>query len=156
MRRLIESAPSPALLIAIVALVAALAGTAVAGPGADTSAKKVTKAKVKKIANKQIDKALPWGTAELANGAVTSPVFGAIHTRTNSVNVPAGEYREVTANCQSGERVIAGGFKWNNNVVDENLSVFESHKEGEGWYARGQNAFSASRELTVEAYCLAA
>jgi hypothetical protein len=148
--------PSPAIIVAIVALVAALAGTAVAGPGADTSAKKVTKAKVKKIANKQINKALPWGTGELASGAVTSPVLGTIHTRTNSVNVPMGEYREVTVNCQSGERIISGGFKWNNNVVDENLSVFESHKEGEGWYARAQNAFTAERTLTVEAYCLAA
>jgi uncharacterized cupredoxin-like copper-binding protein len=42
--------PSPAILIAILALVAALAGTAVAGPTATTS---VSKKKVKKIAKKQ-------------------------------------------------------------------------------------------------------
>jgi hypothetical protein len=62
--------PSPAILVAGLALVAALAGTAVAGPGASTS--KVTKSKVKKIANKQIDKRLPWETADIAPDAVTS------------------------------------------------------------------------------------
>ena len=59
------------MAIALVALVAAVAGTAVAGPGADTS--KVTKAKVKKVANKQINKRLPWKTADIADAAVTTP-----------------------------------------------------------------------------------
>lgn len=40
--------PSPAIVVAIVALVAALAGTAVAGPNASTS--KITKSKVRSIA----------------------------------------------------------------------------------------------------------
>src|ERR687896_603427 len=88
--------PSPALIVAVVALVAALAGTAVAGPGATTS--KITKAKVKKVANKQINKRLPIETAELADGAVTTPKLGndavtseklgAIVTRESTVTVP--------------------------------------------------------------------
>jgi uncharacterized cupredoxin-like copper-binding protein len=49
--------PSPAILVAVLALVAALAGTAVAGPDASTSA--ITKKKVKKIATKQIHKLAP-------------------------------------------------------------------------------------------------
>jgi uncharacterized protein (DUF2141 family) len=48
--------PSPAIVVAVLALVAALAGTAVAEQ-ATTSA--LTKKKVKKIANKQIDKRFP-------------------------------------------------------------------------------------------------
>ena len=51
------SRPSPAIVVAALALIAALAGTAVAGPGASSSA--ITKSKVKKIANKQINKLLP-------------------------------------------------------------------------------------------------
>jgi hypothetical protein len=48
--------PSPALIVAVIALVAALAGTAVA---ADPSTRKITKSKVKTIAVKQINKAAP-------------------------------------------------------------------------------------------------
>jgi hypothetical protein len=66
-----RSRPSPALIVSIVALVAALAGTAVAAnPTATSSA--INKKKVKKIANTQIDKRLPWGTADIADRAVTS------------------------------------------------------------------------------------
>ena len=56
--------PSPAILVAVLALVAALAGTAVAEQ-ATTSA--VTKKKVKKIANKQIDKRFPIEGGDLAD-----------------------------------------------------------------------------------------
>ncbi len=66
-----RSRPSPALIVSVVALVAALAGTAVAAnPTATSSA--INKKKVKKIANKQIDKRLPWGTGDIAGGAVTT------------------------------------------------------------------------------------
>ena len=50
MKRVYDFRPRPALVIAVVALIAALAGTAVADPGATTS--KITKSKVKKIVNK--------------------------------------------------------------------------------------------------------
>jgi hypothetical protein len=63
--------PSPAIVVAVLALLAALVGTAVAGPGAGTSA--ITKAKVKKVAKKQINKRLPWETGDIADAAVTAP-----------------------------------------------------------------------------------
>jgi hypothetical protein len=63
--------PSPALFVAALALVAALAGTAIAGPEASTS---VSKKKVKKIAKKeakkQINKVLPLEAGDLADGSV--------------------------------------------------------------------------------------
>jgi hypothetical protein len=53
--------PSPAIVVAVMALIAAVAGTAVAGPGATTS--KITKKKVNKIAakvaNQEIDERAP-------------------------------------------------------------------------------------------------
>ena len=70
---------SPAIVVAVVALVAAVAGTAVAGPGASTSA--VTKAKVKKIANKQINKRIPWKTGDIADNAVTAGGSGCARER---------------------------------------------------------------------------
>ena len=117
--------PSPALVVAIIALVAALAGTAVAEE-ASISAKPVTKKKVKKIANTQIDKRFPIGTDQIADGAVNSSKVedGSL----NAADVAAGQFfrnvvvREtVVANvgnngfqvevitCQPGEKALAGG-----------------------------------------------
>jgi hypothetical protein len=154
MRAITRRRPSPALVVAVVALVAALAGTAVAGPGAETS--KLNRSKVKNIANKQINKQLPWTTADLAPGAVTAPVFGTINTRAVTQNVLDGDYFEATANCQSGEKVISGGVKWNNVAPDEFMPIVESYKEGEGWFARVFNGSGFDRQVTIEAYCLAA
>src|SRR5215211_1241586 len=90
MRRFTRARPSPALLISVVALVAAVAGTAVAAdPVANTSA--ITKKKVKKIAKKQANKAvanaLPIGSGE----------FAAIDEHTEIVEVPANSHRSLTA-----------------------------------------------------------
>jgi len=67
---------SPALVVAVLALVAAVAGTAVAEE-ATTSAKPVTKKKAKKIANKEIDKRFPVGADDIADGAVTTAKLAA-------------------------------------------------------------------------------
>jgi hypothetical protein len=58
--------PSPAILVGVLALVAALAGTAVAGPDASTSA--LSKKKVKKIAKKQANKAIDAAAPGLTVG----------------------------------------------------------------------------------------
>jgi hypothetical protein len=71
-----KSRHSPTIIVAALALVAALAGTALAGPDADTSA--INKKKVKKIAKKQINKLAPGlsvasaQTANTASSAATS------------------------------------------------------------------------------------
>jgi hypothetical protein len=158
----ITARPSPALIVAVVALVAALAGTAIAGPGASSSA--ITKAKVKKVANKQINKQKPWQTADIADGAittaklaagaVTSPKLATINTRESSVTA-TDNYVEATANCNSGEKVLSGGYKDNvNTLAVFNIFPFEDHKQGEGWYVRA--FISGTFTLTVEAYCLTA
>jgi hypothetical protein len=160
MSRSTSRRPSPALLVAVVALVAALAGTAVAGPGASSSA--ITKAKVKKIANKQINKRLPWKTADIADGAITAPKLGAaavtapklaaINTRESTVAFPAGTFAETTADCQTGERALSGGIRSESAFP----IVTELHKtNGEAWRGRAFNNSGAST-LTVEVYCLAA
>ncbi len=55
--KLFSARPSPAIVLAVVALVFAMAGSAVAGT--DGLSSKITKSKVKKIAKKQINKAAP-------------------------------------------------------------------------------------------------
>lgn len=110
MSRIRRSRRSPAVAVAALALVAALAGTAIAGGGATTSA--ISKATVKKIANKQANKLIDETTAFakvdqngtlLAGSGVTSA------TRT-----AAGDYlvvfqRDIT-NCANvaGVREVVG------------------------------------------------
>ena len=67
----------PAIVVAALALVAALAGTAIAGPGAESSA--INKKKVKKIASKQIKKAAPGLSVDNAE---------------NLGGAPAGDYQQ--------------------------------------------------------------
>jgi hypothetical protein len=81
MRRMFRNPPSPAMVLAAVALILALAGTAIAGP--DRLTREVTKSKVKKIskkqANKQITKRAPGlsvANAETANRAEIANSFG--------------------------------------------------------------------------------
>jgi hypothetical protein len=126
MRRLKRARPSPALIVAVVALVAALAGTAVASdPLATSSAKKVTKKKVKKIADRRINKLAPGlsvanaetaqnaETAETANsvvdGAITAPKLGTIVSRSSSVALNDGAGNAGNAACQPGEKMVGGG-----------------------------------------------
>jgi hypothetical protein len=75
LRGIRPSRPSPAIVVAIVALVAAIAGTAVAEVATTARLDKKEKKKVKKIArkqaNKQIDARLPFGTDDIADGAVS-------------------------------------------------------------------------------------
>lgn len=67
MRAVERNRPSPALVLAALALVFAMVGTAIAGP--DAISNKVTKSKVKKIAKKQINKAAPGLSVASAKNA---------------------------------------------------------------------------------------
>jgi hypothetical protein len=63
------SRPSPALIVAVTALVFAIAGTAIAGPSALS---KITRGKVKTIAAKQIEEAAPGLSVAEAKKADTA------------------------------------------------------------------------------------
>jgi hypothetical protein len=78
MERTAASRPSPAIIVAVLALVAALAGTAVA-ERATTSAKPVTKKKAKKITRKQINRLAPGlsvASADTATNAENADALG--------------------------------------------------------------------------------
>jgi hypothetical protein len=87
MGRIRTSRPSPAIVVAVLALVAALAGTAAAGP--DTSISAVTKAKVKRIAGKEIEKKAPGlSVAHAASADSATNATSAVHadSATNATN----------------------------------------------------------------------
>jgi hypothetical protein len=86
----INAPPSPAVVIAALALAAALAGTAFAAPDASTSA--INKKKVKKIATKRINKLAPGlsvahaETATTANSADTATTADRANTAAQAQN----------------------------------------------------------------------
>jgi hypothetical protein len=100
-QRIINRRPSPGVILGVIALVAALAGTAVASdPTATTSA--LSKKKVKKIANKRITKRAP-------DLAVASAVNADNATNADAVDghsavCPAGTFLHAGACFDSNER----------------------------------------------------
>jgi hypothetical protein len=161
---------SPAMVVAVVALVAAVAGTAVADPGASTS--KITKAKVKKVANKQINKRIPWKTADIADGAITAPKLGTLTVRQSALTtVPAdgapgnglSQARNAEATCNAGEIALSGGVSDIQPEADgaqPGLTVYGTRYvttagRPTGIRARVGNDFPADITFRVEVLCLA-
>jgi hypothetical protein len=149
MRRLRQARPRPAMIVAVLALVAALAGSAVAAdPVATTSVtkkktKQIAKRIAKRIANRAVENALPIGSGELA----------AIDEHTEIISVPPNSHRSITASCDSDETVISGGFRWTDEGGDQ-LDVRASHREGNAWRAAARNHSGSAKEFRVHAYCL--
>ncbi len=105
MKAMIGRRPSPALVVAAFALVAALAGTAVAGP---VSNKALSKSKVKKIADKEIAKKAPDLSVAHANTADTA-------TTANNANAVGGASldsltlgRSATGSCDPTSSTFVG------------------------------------------------
>ena len=175
MRHMIRRRPSPALVVVVAALIAALGGTAIAGPSASTSA--VSKKKVKKIAKKQVNKKFPIGeldideaavtTQKLRAGSVTGGKLGLVVVRRNDVPLPDGGNVGGNAGCQPGEKMIGGGARivgppspdytlQSSGPVANLEEVPLLGSEITSWRAKGHNAPGASgaTTLVVFAICL--
>src|SRR5262245_60860514 len=98
--------PSPAILIAALALVAAFAGTALAGPSASTSA--LSKKKVKKITTKQINKLAPG--LSVASSVSSNPIAFAQVSASGAVN-PANSKGVSSGNVTAGNKPGIKCFK---------------------------------------------
>ncbi len=144
MRHALGHRPSPAMVIATIALSLALAGTAIAGPEAITSA--LNKGKVKKIAKKQatkqIDKreaglsvasAVTAGSAETAGSA--DSFGGMTATRIDPFTLTNGGSRELgtfgpftlTASCAINQ--VATDVALVTITTNQNNSAFKGEDE---------------------------
>jgi len=103
MRGIIGSRPSPAIVVAVVALVAAVAGTAMAGPGASSSA--ITKKKVNNIAEKQanavIDQKAPGLSVASAQSATNATNATNATTATNAGNAANANALQIYAHVNN-------------------------------------------------------
>jgi hypothetical protein len=127
MRKLMRRRPSPAMLVAVIALVLALGGTAVAA--------------------KQL------GLSALKDGAKNKTVgVGKLTYATVTAQAQQQE-QTVTANCPSGLQVIGGGVKLSNpNITGDNSLVLDSYPTATGW--AGHVFFSnPNQSATTTAIC---
>ena len=135
MKKLMRRRPKAAMIVAIIALVAALGGTAVAGGGF------LPKSKFTKF--KQ-------------NSAVKGPITYVNQTQ-NVGPSSTGTGTNITANCPSGFFPVGGGAKTNASSTTSSFFILNSYPSTTGWTA---NVFAGStgppvttESVTVTAIC---
>jgi hypothetical protein len=169
---------SPATLVAMLALVAALSGgtawaaatvgtddiknKAVTTPKLDTEAVRTAKlapqaVKRAKIAPGAVRTAKIFDdavtSAKIRDGQVRAPDLGVITQRINSSSLAAGTTGGVVASCNADERVISGGH---DTSFSTHLVNRASYRSGNGWGVLFRNNDAVTRNIYVYAYCLAA
>jgi hypothetical protein len=158
--------PSPAMVVACVALAVALApasyavsqlvpADSVGTPQLQRDA--VTSNKVRDFSLRAWD----FKKADLKRLLVNTTL------RQSSVTVPAGPVphnglyvtRVIQVRCQPGERAVSGGTSWDSDKDGEELITVYSRPLIEngvavGWRARGGSDIGAPRDFTVEVLCV--
>jgi hypothetical protein len=133
--------PSPAIVLAAIALFVALSGTAVAA-GIVAKAKFALNAgKLQGNTAAQVA-ALP-GPASAAAGLVT--------TRTTSFSIGANNARSFTASCQSGEKAVSGGYTTDGALLSGPTAPTS---DGVSWQVFVVNIGDSSASGTAYAVCV--
>jgi hypothetical protein len=136
MKRILSRRPSPAIIIAVVALVVALGGTALAGGGFIT----------KKKFNNRVNS---------LNSAISTKVGGPLVYSSVTVNVPTTgtNGQDVAAPCPPGTQPTGGGIKVSN---DADEIVNDSHPTSTGWGGTVFNGAATTHTATTTAICATA
>ncbi len=160
MKVVIKSRPSPATVIAVLALAFAVAGTAVAATGRQHA--KLSRAAVRSIAKKEIRKLAPTLSVHaadvalnVASGGVRGNGLGEIDTvKSTSGPITNGTVGSASVQCPAGSTLISGGgassggsgfvFTTGSRKIDPN-----------GWVYGAYDSGAANATVTAEAYCLA-
>jgi hypothetical protein len=134
MRRFLSRRPSAAMVVAIVALVAALAGTAIAGGGFIT----------KKKFNNRLG---------AVNTTLNTTIKGPLTFASVTATVPAtgANGQDVASPCPAGLQPLGGGIKVSN---DADMIVNDSHPTSLGWAGTVFNG-GTTHSATVTAICAA-
>ena len=136
MKKVIQRRPKAAMIVAIIALVAALGGTAVAGGGF------LPKSKFTKF--KQ-------------NAAVKGPITYVNQTQNVNNNITGTTGTNITANCPSGFFPVGGGAKTSTSSETSNFFVLNSYPSTSGWTALVFAGFGPApgtpESVTVTAIC---
>lgn len=146
MSRLRLKAPSPALIVATIALIVALAGTSYAAGFIGTA-----QLKDKAVTNPKLAP-LAVGLAKIKDGAVSQSKL-AVSAPTASISVPANSRGSVTAGCPSGTVVMDGGGGFPGVTTRYGL-LSVSNASGSGWLVEGWNLTTTPQTLVARAICI--
>jgi hypothetical protein len=127
MKRLILRRPSPAMIVAIIALVAALGGTAVAGGFLSKKA--------------------------FRNQAIRGPLVYASQTPDippTGTPLGGGPGQHVSVDCPAGTNVLGGGIKLGDEA---NMLANDDYATATGWAGTVYNTALQPRSATVTAIC---
>lgn len=165
--------PSPAMIVACVALAVALGGTsyaAVALPKNSVGTKQlkpgaITSSKIRDFSLRIWD----FKRGQLPRGPAGPPgpagVLGPLALREASTSVPGnvvnGRFatRAIQIRCSAGESAVAGGTSWSSDVNGEELLTVYSRPlldngRPVGWRARGGTDLTDDRVLNVQVLCV--
>jgi hypothetical protein len=167
MGKIKASRPSPTIVIAVLALVAALAGTAIARPGAKTSG--LSQGNVKKIAKKQINKLAPGlsvahaASADNANNAASADHAASADNANNADNAanannlggqPASAYQQRVrwALVDAGGNIVAqsGGITMSSHSAGDYYLDFGSSLANKAIVATASEKFTDVGRVGVE------
>ena len=165
--------PSPAMVVACVALAVALGGTsyaAVALPKNSVGTKQlkpgaVTSAKIRDFSLRVWD----FKRGQLPHGPAGPPgpagVLAPLTIREASTSVPGnvvnGKFatRAIQVRCSAGETAVAGGTSWSSDVNGEDILTVYSRPlldngRPVGWRVRGGTDLNDDRVLNVQVLCM--
>ena len=128
MKKLIPGRPSPAMVVAVIALVFALTGAAYAATIA-----------LSDLTKKAKDKTVGVGKLTYVSTTTSIPMLG------------PDEVRTVSANCPGGLRAIGGGIKLEPN--DPDVFTVDSYPTSAGWTGTVHNADNTPATAIVTVAC---
>jgi hypothetical protein len=149
--------PSPALVVAVMALFVALGGSAVAA-GVVPLAKRALsadKAKISDNAKKLGGKTAAQLTTEAAAKAgPASSASGLVATRTAAFSLNPNEQREFQVACSAGEKAVSGGFSYDSTALVLPVDSVPS-SDGSAWRIYLMNVSDdQGASGTLQAVCL--
>jgi hypothetical protein len=155
MERLQALRPSPAMVVAVIALIVAISGTAYAAGKIGTKKIKNNAISTQKIKDNAVT------GSKLATGAV-----GTVMRQGPTTTIPGGSAKSVEVNCKPGERATGGGVYNESNVGSllvtssyplPNPSTAPATGDGQtptGWRVWISNTLPAGSNRDVNAYVI--
>ena len=156
--------PSPALVVAAVALIVALTGTAVAQNVVPLAARAKVADNAKKLGGKTpAQVARMPGPATLLNGKTAdaiaatpgpaSAVASLVTYKTANRTLEPGVIVDTTTTCDAGQKAISGGFQ---GPADNLVTTFDSRPSTDGlsWRLRLASYSPENASVTLVAVCL--
>ncbi len=160
MKAVIKPRPSPATVIAVLALAFSIGGSAIARTGGQRA--KLSRADVRSIAKKEVRMLAPTLSVHaadvafnVASGGVRGNGLGEIDTvKSTSGPITNGSVGSASVQCPAGSTLISGGgaSSGGGGFV---FTTGSRKSDPNGWVYGAYDSGAANATVTAEAYCLA-